>query len=259
MFIDHDLHIHSHLSTCSSDPGQTAEAILAYAKANGYHTVCITDHYWDEDLPVEMEWYRRQNTEHIRQILPLPQAEGIRFLFGCEADMDLHGTVGMTRERAKEFDFIVVSTTHMHKPGFSVRGDEDAAERAKLWVSRFDALLESGLPLEKCGIAHLTTPLIHWGADCLDVLRRIPDEEMIRLFSRAAKRGLGIELNSHWCHIHGEGLEVCLRPFRIAKEEGCRFYLGSDCHHPQNFEAMPAHFARITELLELDDTHKFTV
>ena len=27
-----------------------------------------------------------------------------------------------------------------------------------------------------------------------------------------------------------------LRPFRIAKECGCKFYLGSDAHHPKSFE-----------------------
>ena len=43
---DHDLHIHSKISSCSSDPEQTNEAILAYAKKNGLTTICLTDHYW---------------------------------------------------------------------------------------------------------------------------------------------------------------------------------------------------------------------
>lgn len=46
--VDHDLHIHSHLSSCSRDPEQTPERILQYAKENGFKTVCLTDHYWDK-------------------------------------------------------------------------------------------------------------------------------------------------------------------------------------------------------------------
>ena len=33
---DHDYHIHSYLSSCSKDPEQTAERILAYAEENGH-------------------------------------------------------------------------------------------------------------------------------------------------------------------------------------------------------------------------------
>ena len=34
MALDHDLHIHSQLSLCSSDPAQTPARILQYAKEN---------------------------------------------------------------------------------------------------------------------------------------------------------------------------------------------------------------------------------
>ncbi len=256
MFIDHDLHIHSRLSTCSNDPAQTYDAILAYAKKNGFGTVCVTDHYWDEKVPGASGWYEPQNTENIRRNLPLPTADGIRFLFGCETEMDRYGTIGITKERAKEFDFVIIPTTHMHMAGFTVRGDEDAKERGELWVSRFEKLLESDLPLEKCGIAHLTCPTLPHGRGLLDT---ISDEDMIRLFARAAGRGLGIELNCPWNTLSDEILPSFLRPYRIAKAEGCRFYLGGDSHHPQDFDEIPGHFARITALLELDDTHKFMI
>ncbi|MCR5782891.1 MAG: hypothetical protein K6G90_09185 [Clostridia bacterium] len=50
--IDHDLHIHTKLSSCSQDPRQTTEKILGYALNNGLKTICVTDHYWDETIPV---------------------------------------------------------------------------------------------------------------------------------------------------------------------------------------------------------------
>ena len=47
---DSDLHIHSKISLCSGDERQTGERILQYAKDNGLKTVCITDHFWDENV-----------------------------------------------------------------------------------------------------------------------------------------------------------------------------------------------------------------
>ena len=45
---DHDFHIHSELSSCSRDPEQSPERILAYAKENGLKKIVITDHFWDD-------------------------------------------------------------------------------------------------------------------------------------------------------------------------------------------------------------------
>lgn len=52
-FVDHDLHIHSNLSSCAGPKGitQTKENILKYAERNGFRTICVTDHYWDEAMP----------------------------------------------------------------------------------------------------------------------------------------------------------------------------------------------------------------
>ena len=89
---DNDLHIHSQLASCSGDSEQTVERILEYAKSNGLRTICLTDHFWDETVPSKagdcgwFGWYAQQNTAHIRQALPLPQSEGIRFLFEGHSD-----------------------------------------------------------------------------------------------------------------------------------------------------------------------------
>lgn len=42
--IDHDLHCHSKLSSCSQNEGQTVQCILSHAKEHGYTVQCITDH-----------------------------------------------------------------------------------------------------------------------------------------------------------------------------------------------------------------------
>ena len=261
--IDHDYHIHSHLSLCSSDPEQTTERILRYAKECGLKSICVTDHYWDETVPGASPWYQQQDTGRVRQSLPLPQEEGIEFLFGCEIDMDRFGTIGLAPEHFDDFDFVVIPTTHLHMMGFTLTEEEGATaeSRAKLWISRLDNLLSQDLTFHKIGIAHLTCSLIDPRSreDYLRVLGRIPTAEMERLFTRAAEVGVGIELNADDMLFSEAETERVLRPYRIAKCCGCKFYLGSDAHHPKNLDEAIDPFIRAISLLHLEETDKFHI
>jgi len=260
-FVDHDLHIHSYLSPCAGEERytQTLEGILRYAEKNGFGTICVTDHFWDETVPGARGMYEGQTYAHIASALPLPQSENVRFLFGCEAEMDRYNTIALAPEHYDWFDFIIIPTNHLHMSGFTCRGDEDAAERAGLWCSRLDYVLEQDLPFHKIGIAHLTDTGIMAGRGYLEALRLIPDEEYIRLFRKAARRGVGIELNFNWLDMDEDEMAIHLRPYRIAKEEGCKFYLGSDAHTPGRFARMKQNFEKITARLDLDDSRKFVV
>lgn len=259
---DHDLHIHSHLSLCSNDPEQTVESILAYGESNGFSTLCITDHYWDSSVPMydpDFGFYKPQNFEHIAENLPLPQGKRTRFLFGCETDLDYALTLGIPESRFDDFDLIIIPTTHMHMNGFTVRGDEGVAERAELWKKRLRTVLEMKLPFEKVGIAHLTCPLTYNdGKDgALRVFDAISDSEYRELFKLAADRRVGIELNFNALDHDSAWLEHVLRPYRIAKAEGCLFYFGSDAHHPKELERKKENFEKLIDLLDLDERDKF--
>lgn len=259
--VDHDLHIHTHLSLCSNDPEQNVAAICEYAVSCGLSTVCITDHFWDSTVPGASGWYSVQDMAHISASLPLPSPEGVRVLFGCETDMDRFMTVGVGRETFDSFDFVLVPTTHLHMTDFTLtREDASSLERrAELWVSRFDALLKAELPFEKVGIAHLTCGLLapQSREDYIRTLSLIPSEQMERLFARAAELGVGIELNaSDMGFSEGEAGEV-LRPYRIAKAAGCRFFCGSDAHHPRGLYAAKPVLERAVELLGLTEEDKF--
>lgn len=261
--IDHDFHIHSQLSSCSRDPEQSVENILAYAKKEGLKKICLTDHYWDESIEGASSWYARQNTEHVKQSLPLPTDGEVEFLFGCETEMRQDFTVGVSKERFSEFDFVVIPTTHLHMDGFTYPKDfDDTCEnRAKLWVERFDALLSMDLPFEKIGIAHLTCELIKHNSfdEYLKILDLIPQNEMERLFTKAASVGCGIELNKSGIPLKDGSIETVLRPYRIAKECGCKFYLGTDAHHPDTFVGMKEAHERVISLLGLTENDKFLI
>ena len=262
--LDNDLHIHTRLSICSDDAEQTPANILQIAKLRNLKTVCITDHYWDDLVECNTKynwWYRQQNFAHISQSLPLPQDDEVKVLFGCETDLDSSYRVGIPPERWGDFDFIIVSTTHFHH---MIGAEwENCGERdlAALWVKRFEAVLNAGLPFKKVGIAHLACGLINLESreSYLRTLNYIPIEDMQRLFQKAAELGVGIELNYDDVKCTDEEVETVFRMFHIAKSCGCKFYLGSDAHSRQDFENVDAAFERAVEILGLQEKDKFTL
>ena len=261
--IDHDYHIHTYLSSCSNDPRQSIDRIQKYALDNKLSTVAITDHFWDSDVSGASSWYRPQNLEHISKNKPLPTTRVTKFLFGCETEMRSDGVIGIHKDHYSEFDFIIVPTTHLHMTGFTIT-DEDAESddrRAELWVSRFERLLDSDLPFKRVGIPHLNCSLIRQGPreKFLDVIRKIPTDKMGELFTRAAKLGVGIEINKSAFSFTDSEADTMLRPFRIARSAGCKFYLGSDAHKPEHLDGATEVFERAIRLLDLRESDKFHI
>ena len=261
--VDHDFHIHSSLSPCAGEAGkaQTPQRILEYAKENGLSRILVTDHFWDSPVPGNVGWYQELglNFEHLCKAKPLPQTEGVQFLFGCETDMDQYFTIGVDRSHYDSFDFIIVPINHMHLAGISVPDREiPLSERAELFVKRFQVLLDSDLPMHKTGLAHMTDSGLAptWEAH-IKVVDLIPDEAFLDLFRQTQQKGLGIELNFRVNRYSPEELCRILRPYRLAKECGCKFYLGSDAHSPDAFEGMRENFEQIVDLLALEETDKF--
>ena len=260
--IDNDLHIHTHLSVCSDDVKQTPENILQIAKERKLKTICITDHYWDDEVECNTKynwWYRKQNFEHISQSLPLPEDKEIRVLFGCETDVDSSYHVGIPCTRWANFDFIIVSTTHFHHMMGKEWENPSNRDLANLWVKRFEAVINADLPFEKVGVAHLASCLIKMDSReaYLQVLDLIPEKDMRELFLRAANLGVGIELNYDDIKCKDAEVESVYRMFRIAKECGCKFYLGSDAHSLTDFKEVDAAFARAISILGLQEKDKF--
>ena len=255
--IDHDLHIHSNLSSCSRDKNQTPENILAYARKEGLKKIAITNHFWDENVNGASEWYAPQNFEHVRTSLPLPKEDGISFLFGCETEMDKFFTLGISKERLNDFDFIIIPTSHLHMKGFTIDENLTSAEgRARYYMERCNRLLDYDLPFHKMGLAHFTCTLMQRNCEGTrdDIMNAISDGEFFAFFERAAKCGIGIELNTS---VSDASNPAALRPYKIARECGCKFYLGSDAHSVKDFEMSEARFSPMIDALGLTEEDKF--
>ena len=264
--VNHDLHIHSVLSSCSGNPAQSPEAILAYAEKNGFTDICLTDHFWDSNVPGASGWYKPQNFEHICESLPLPQSDKVKFHFGCETEMDKFCTVAVSDKVIDKLDFIIVPVNHFHMRNFTIDEKDLAPERrADALVNHIRSLLEKDLPFHKVGIAHLCASCVAGTCDesiryHLDILDMIEDSTFRELFENAAKKGVGIELN-----ISAEVFEKYtqeekdrrFRMLKIAKQCGCKFYLGSDAHSPAAFDQALLRFNGAVDELGLEESDKF--
>ena len=258
-----DYHIHTYLSSCSADPMQNPDGILQYAHKNGLSEVCITDHLWDSAIPGASDWYKPQDIAHVKGILPLPEDKDVKMHFGCETDMDRHFRLGLAEEHFDEFEFIIVPTTHLHMQGFTISDEDwgDISRRRALLVERVDRLLERNYPFHKMGLAHMTCPLAagyenQW-ENHIRLFAEIPDRVYEEQFRKAASVGIGIELNAPVNTYNERELDQILRPYRIAKDCGCKFYFGSDAHHPDSFLKTAAEHETWVRELELTERDRF--
>jgi len=236
--ITHDLHVHTSLSSCSKDPEMTPENIFSNAAANGYDTICITDHVWDSNIPGASKWYSKQDINHISKSIEQIQSvvmrsnQNIRFCFGCETEYCGGNKLGLSEQSFDLFDFVIIPVNHFHMIDFVRPSNINTPPLvAELFLSRLEELQQLNLPWRKIGIAHFTTSLTFREGKVDDVLKFMPAHRLMRVFEFFANHGAGIELNAG-CFREGweNNSEILLKPYMLAKHAGCKFYFGSDTH-----------------------------
>jgi len=259
--IDHDMHCHTQLSSCSSDPAQSIQAILEHARSHGYTLQCITDHLWDNLVPGSSGWYAPQDVEHVCRNLPLPHDDQVRLVFGCETEFCGGKKLALHPSHYDTFDFIVIPPNHFHMKNF-VRPDTYDSEQkiADLLVERLEEISDIDLPWRKVGIAHMVCGLIFKEGDQYLVYQLVDEKRFRAVMSKFARLGAGIEINLS-CFGPGweEHSDAALRLYRLAKDEGCKFYLASDAHHPAGLSVVPDRAPAVVEALGLTRADLFAL
>ena len=131
-------------------------------------------------------------------------------------------------------------------------------EAARLWLERNEALLQMDLPWHKIGIAHLTCGHI-LKEQTPEVIKLLDEKRLYAFFDDCAKKALGIELNMKTLHMSEEAKKILLKPYHIAKDCGCKFYLGSDSHKQSVLAEVKQNFEDVITLLDLKESDKFSV
>lgn len=271
--INHDLHCHSGLSSCSNEPDFSADDILRHAVACGYDMVAITNHMFDSLLGTH-PFYGYQNEIHLRKALPLPKAEGIRFLYGCETEMIGYGRIALHPSHYDEYEIILIPVNHFDLNGFTRNTDcSVGADWFRDQLLRLESITDLDLPWKRIGLAHL-----RWfeaEADEIPAMLALESryEEVFQTFARL---GAGIELNAAafiYTDPSKRNLYDTLSPeakkskcvsydkmlwlFSLAKKAGCKFYLGSDAHDHRRLDWPGLYLPRICTDLGLTDNDRF--
>lgn len=255
-----DLHVHSHLSSCCMDERMTPNAILAFAEAHDYASLCLTDHLWDRAVPGASGWYAPQDIDHVRSSLPLPKSEKLPFYFGCETELPANGIPALAREHFELFDFVVIPPNHMHMKGLVRPEDVDTPKKmADCVTDRLENLLNLDLPFEKIGIAHLTGHLMFAEGSVADVIREMDSKRLERIFRGYAEAGAGIELNASSFPEWETRSEDLLSIYRVAKEAGCKFYACSDAHAIEQLNVVPNLIPEIAKRLGLTEDDQYRI
>lgn len=233
--IKHDIHIHTHISACG-DREASAARYIEQAQKDGITTIGFSDHFWDSAVPGASRWYAPQNYEHICKLkAEVPDKhDGVRLLFGCEADCRMDGTVGITEVVARELDYMIVAHGHDHMKNFVIPENclENFELHAKFTVNHFKSIVNHPLHRYFTAVAHPFVPGTRY-TDTNNLLSCISDSDFRDCFQLAQEHGIAIEINGSTFIDFSEeeihNLEY-VRMFGIAKECGCRFTYGSDSH-----------------------------
>ncbi len=255
MDIKHDLHLHTTLSHCGK-ASATPEAYIEIAKEKGLTTIGFCDHVWDTAVsPAINDFYEGQDMARILSA-PAPKADGIRVLRGCEAELDKNGILGLSEDAAKKLDFVLAVHSHSQHPEVidaSVR--KDPKKLADILCERFSILVEHPLSKYITAIAHPFFPSGNRD-DFDEVLFRISDDRLEDLFADAVYKNIAIEINAASFasypvkSIHRSEM---FRIYETAKDCGCKFTFGSDCHDPSIYNERYAYLAAMADLLELTE------
>lgn len=236
----HDIHIHTKLSLCADREKALPDSYIRLARTFGISTIGFSDHFWDEkvtEYPAS-DWYAKQNYPHICEVRDMiaENTDGLRVLFGCETEFCMGRFLGITEERAHELDYVLVPHSHTHMHGFTIPKETalDPEAHAAYLLESFRAICNHPLARFVTSIAHPFHPVCAGEEMEGKITSLLSDNELSECFELAASKKIGIEINQ--CAITGPVREpFSKRMFRLAKEAGCRFSLGSDCHSPEKY------------------------
>lgn len=255
MDIKHDLHLHTSVSRCAAS-WATAEAYMELAKENGLSLIGVSNHVWDTAVsPAINDFYEGQDMANLLEE-SFPRAESVRFLLGCEAELDKDGVLGLSEEAAKKLDFVLAVHSHSQHPEVidpAIR--RDTKKLANILCDRFSLLVEHPLAKYITAIAHPFFP--SGNRDNFDeVLFRIDDERLENLFADANYKKIAIEINAAAFDsypVKAMHRSELFRIYETAKECGCKFVFGSDCHDPDIYAERLERLRVLASLLEITE------
>ncbi|MBO5870448.1 MAG: PHP domain-containing protein [Clostridia bacterium] len=262
--IKHDLHVHTHLSSCASREAFIS-GYIENAKELGLTTIGFTDHAWDETIDGASPWYQSQPVSRLlarkEEIKNIDLSE-LKVIFGAEGEY-ANFLLGMSENALEFVDYLIIPHSHTHMKGFVLPTDciDNPEKHANYLVKSFISLcLHKNRDLF-FGIAHPMSPVGMTVENIEKVYSFITDSMLDECANAAKEANIFLEANLSIINkIPPEAWEnLCIKRFYDScKRAGCNFYLGSDAHNAQTHTYLHENYIELLEPIGLD-SYDFTV
>ena len=231
----YDLHCHSKLSLCASRESEIS-GFLECGEKDGLVCVGISDHAWDKGLGRPIDFYEAQPYEKLFE-RERPVTKNVKVVFGAEGEY-AQGLLGIRRSTAEKLDYLIVPHSHIHMNGFVLpEGVNDERSVGRYMFNSFVSLLHHPDSDRIFGVAHPFWPCGRKFEQTEAILSAITDEEFIYCGFLAKEKNVFLEMNmSCTASIPLEKFASSQygRFFRLAKQGGAEFFMGSDNHIPKS-------------------------
>ncbi|MHB0999093.1 MAG: PHP domain-containing protein [Armatimonadota bacterium] len=219
--LNYDLHIHTHLSPCGRDEMIPAD-ILKIASDRGMRIIGITDHLYPS---TDMDIFTRTREEITLMRSAMTDAPDV--YFGCEVEVMAPGSTAGSPDLTDRFDYLMLGTTHFQN-GITILPDFDNDRDIGQYYLR---MFEYAVTLEWADtIAH---PFFVFPSVCSrDILNYIDDVDLLPALETAKTNNIAMEISQR-AIVPGQ-LEFSNRFYRLCKEVGLKFSIGSDAHSLEN-------------------------
>ena len=197
---------------------------------------------WDDKIELSPDdyWHRFYHPQTLHHVLKAREeikridTKGIRVLFGAEAEYDpKRGDISLSEEAGEILDFVLIPNSHTHMMMPENRYEPYQAHADFMVKATWD-ILNSPLAKYVTALAH-PFDAVACPYDKTLLYPLISDSEYREMFSCAREKNIAIEINTS-SFLNKTEDEIRNNPkwafFHIAKECGCLFTFGSDCHQP---------------------------
>jgi len=269
MIITHDFHIHTNLSICAKSDA-TLEMYVEKAKELGLKKIAITNHFWDHAVDgwrgKAGKFYEIQELEHINKIKSEidefnKNNNALKILFGSEAEYcyELHRPA-ISPKVAEQMEVLLVPNSHTHIV-MPKNFYEPYSKHIQFMIDAFMDIVNSDVSKYITAIPH-PFMAVCCPYDNRILINKITDDQFKYCFSGAAENNIALEINLDFIRnktLSGIYDDPIIRMYRIGKECGCKFTVGTDAHNSEGYNGFTVANS-VASILDLkqDDFHPLT-
>ncbi len=240
MIIPCDMHAHTYYSPCgrrltaAGEPSATPGLYRGDALRLGLETIYLTDHFVEDPTdPAAPQFYKGSGPAIVadlrRELATLGEADGVRFLVGCETETYSTERVGVSPAMAAELDIVLAPTSHYHLTGVpQPDGDAPADVAHHMLTMLASVVAKPWLDV----LAHPLAEREELIGDLRAIYEAMDRRWLSDILGQAARVEMAVEINA--ASLNDEGIphyrEVMADLLPLARSLGCKFTLGSDAH-----------------------------